>query len=219
MVNTTRALELLKSETRAGGFRLKLASLALALLPPYVGTRIHARTLRRLGFRSVHSSTTMGGFPTMVGRGRIASRLRIGSRTHLNVGCFFDLSGTVTIGSNVGVGQQVMFLTQTHEVGGPGYRTGKPTVRPVVVADGCWIGARVTILPGVTIGEGAVVAAGAVVAKDVRPHTIVGGVPAKEISDLGYPDGARHPSPAGNSQMSCSGERRMPADGSATTLP
>ena len=44
-----------------------------------------------------------------------------------------------------------------------------------------WIGANVTILCGVTIGEGAVVAAGAVVTKDVPPYSIVGGVPAKVI--------------------------------------
>ena len=45
----------------------------------------------------------------------------------------------------------------------------------------CWIGAKATILDGVTIGRGSVVAAGAVVTKDVCPFTIVGGVPAREI--------------------------------------
>lgn len=45
----------------------------------------------------------------------------------------------------------------------------------------CWIGARATLLPGVTVGEGAVVAAGAVVHRDVPPWSVVGGVPAKVI--------------------------------------
>jgi acetyltransferase-like isoleucine patch superfamily enzyme len=44
-----------------------------------------------------------------------------------------------------------------------------------------WIGARVSIIDGVTIGNGAIVAAGAVVTKDVAPYSIVGGVPAKHI--------------------------------------
>ena len=44
-----------------------------------------------------------------------------------------------------------------------------------------WVGARVIIMPGVTLGRGAVVAAGSVVTKDVAPLMIVGGVPAKPI--------------------------------------
>lgn len=52
---------------------------------------------------------------------------------------------------------------------------------PVTIEDGCWIGANVTILKGVTIGRGCVVAAGAVVNKDVPPYCIAGGVPAKPI--------------------------------------
>ncbi len=52
---------------------------------------------------------------------------------------------------------------------------------PTVIGDGVWIGLRVLIMPGVTIGEGAVVAAGAVVAKNLEPYTIYGGNLAKEI--------------------------------------
>ena len=50
---------------------------------------------------------------------------------------------------------------------------------PVVIEDGCWIGANVTILKGVTIGRGSVVAAGAVVTKSCEPYSIIGGIPAK----------------------------------------
>lgn len=52
---------------------------------------------------------------------------------------------------------------------------------PVVIEDGCWIGANVTILKGVTIGRGSVIAAGAVVTKSCAPYSIIGGVPAKLI--------------------------------------
>ncbi len=51
----------------------------------------------------------------------------------------------------------------------------------VIIGNDVWIGARATILEGVTIGDGAVIAAGAVVTKDVPPYAIVGGVPAKII--------------------------------------
>lgn len=53
--------------------------------------------------------------------------------------------------------------------------------QPVTIEDGCWIGANVTILKGVTIGHDSVVAAGAVVTKSCPPYSIIGGVPAKVI--------------------------------------
>ena len=56
--------------------------------------------------------------------------------------------------------------------------------KSVKICDKVWLGARVTICPGVTIGEGAIVGAGAVVTKDVPPRTVVAGVPAKVIKRI-----------------------------------
>lgn len=53
----------------------------------------------------------------------------------------------------------------------------------VVICDGVWLAANVTILKGVTIGEGAVIAAGAVVTKNVEPYCIYGGIPARKIKE------------------------------------
>ena len=50
-----------------------------------------------------------------------------------------------------------------------------------ILGDGCWIGMRAMIMPGVHIGEGAIVAANSVVTKNVEPYTVVGGSPAKKI--------------------------------------
>lgn len=50
---------------------------------------------------------------------------------------------------------------------------------PIVIGSDCWIGAKVSIIAGVTINDGAVVLAGAIVTKDVPPYAIVGGIPAK----------------------------------------
>jgi maltose O-acetyltransferase len=51
----------------------------------------------------------------------------------------------------------------------------------VRIGDRCWIGARATILPGVSIGDGTVVAAGAVVTKDCEPDALYAGVPARRL--------------------------------------
>jgi acetyltransferase-like isoleucine patch superfamily enzyme len=78
----------------------------------------------------------------------------------------------------------VLLLTGGHVIGPPGRRAAELTCEPIVVGTGAWLGARVTVLPGVTIGDGAVVAAGAVVTRDVAPHTVVAGVPARHLNDL-----------------------------------
>ncbi len=57
-------------------------------------------------------------------------------------------------------------------------------VAPIVIKKNAWIAVGANIMPGVTVGEGAVVAANSLVTKDVEPHTMVGGVPAKFIKHL-----------------------------------
>jgi len=59
------------------------------------------------------------------------------------------------------------------------------TAEGIVIEDDVWLGAGAVITDGVHVGKGAVVAAGAVVTKDVEPHTVVGGVPAKLIKTIG----------------------------------
>lgn len=58
------------------------------------------------------------------------------------------------------------------------------TAEGIIIEDDVWLGAGAVITDGVRVGKGAVVAAGAVVTKDVPPHTVVGGVPAKIIKEI-----------------------------------
>ncbi|MBR3223265.1 MAG: sugar O-acetyltransferase [Kiritimatiellae bacterium] len=108
--------------------------------------------------------------------------IRIGKRVFINAGCQFQDQGGITIGDDVLIGPQTIMVTLNHDPD-PDKRGGM-FAKPVVIGDKAWLGARVTVCPGVTIGEGAIVGAGAVVTKDVAPRTVVAGVPAKVIKQI-----------------------------------
>ena len=57
---------------------------------------------------------------------------------------------------------------------------------PVVIGNNVWLADKVSVMPGVTIGDGAIVAANAVVTKDVPPYALVAGIPAKVIKIMKY---------------------------------
>lgn len=52
---------------------------------------------------------------------------------------------------------QVTFINSTHTIGNSHQRAGQPLSKPIIIKDGCWIGARVTIMPGVVVGEGCII--------------------------------------------------------------
>lgn len=105
---------------------------------------------------------------------------------HTRVGLHNTIIGPVTIGHHVNLAQGITVTALNHNFSDTGKiidEQGITTV-PVVIEDDIWIGANAVILPGVKIGNHSVVAAGAVVTKDVPPHTLVAGVPAKVIKQL-----------------------------------
>lgn len=112
------------------------------------------------------------------------SNVRIGRDTFINYDCLFDNLGNIEIGDKCAIGPQVMFATITHESGGSDRRAGGVIAQPIIIGNGCWIGARAMILPGVNVAEGCIIAAGALVIRDCEPHGLYAGVPAKRIKEL-----------------------------------
>jgi maltose O-acetyltransferase len=110
------------------------------------------------------------------------SKVSIGDNS--NIGINSLLTGTVKIGKNVMMGPEVYIYTINHEFSRtdiPMIEQGYEKEREVIIGDDVWIGSRVTILPGIEIGEGSIIGASSVVTKSVEPYSVVAGNPARVI--------------------------------------
>ena len=108
--------------------------------------------------------------------------LSIGDNSGIGIGAC--INGPVTIGKNVMMGQEVIIYTTRHNddrIDIPIQEQGMKKILPVVIGNDVWIGGRVIILPGVTIGDGCIIGAGAIVTRDVPSYSVAVGVPAKVV--------------------------------------
>lgn len=113
--------------------------------------------------------------------------ITFGKNVFLNSGCKFQDQGGIEIGDNCLIGHNAVLATANHAI--DPHENRKLNYAPIKICNNVWLGANVTVLQGVTIGEWSVVAAGAVVTKDVAPYTIVGGIPAKFIKKVEVDEG------------------------------
>ncbi|KAK6535250.1 Maltose acetyltransferase [Orbilia ellipsospora] len=112
--------------------------------------------------------------------------ITLGPGVFINFGCTIIDTCAVTIKARTLIGPNVNIYSGTHPLN-PRTRNGTKGPefgKPVIIEEDCWIAGNVTILPGVKIGVGATVGAGAVVTRDVPPHTVVAGNPAKVIKGI-----------------------------------
>jgi maltose O-acetyltransferase len=117
----------------------------------------------------------------------------IGSKSGIGIDC--SVGGGTRIGSNVMMGPEVLIYTRNHctsRVDIPMIEQGYREDAPVAIGDDVWIGARVIILPGVTVGPGSVLGAGAVISKDVPPFAVVVGNPARVVRYRGASSDMAH---------------------------
>ncbi len=110
------------------------------------------------------------------------AQIRVGKRTVLGAYSFLYASQSITLGDDCLIAPFVYFVDSDHARSreAPMNTQGMETA-PIVIGNDVWIGARVVVTRGVTVGDGAILAAGAVVNQDVPPYAIFGGVPAKQI--------------------------------------
>jgi acetyltransferase-like isoleucine patch superfamily enzyme len=155
----------------------------------FMPTQAIAPTLRDFGahigkdvrFRSpvvIHNSCT--------DRGRYYENLEVGAHCYFGRELFLDLRDRIVIEDQVTISHRVMILTHTDAGNSPLKEEFVATIQdPVMIRRGAYIGANVTILQGVEIGESSIVGAGAVVTRSVPASSVVVGVPARVVRILG----------------------------------
>ncbi|WP_294349351.1 acyltransferase [uncultured Clostridium sp.] len=123
---------------------------------------------------------------TVFGEGSITC----GSRVYINANTCLTSLESISIAEDCIIGPNVSIFDHDHDVKKDickGIKKGRHYLSAKIIIDkNVWIGANSVILKGVTIGEGAIIAAGSVVTHDVKAYTVVAGVPARKIKDLGY---------------------------------
>ena len=111
--------------------------------------------------------------------------IRVGARTHFNNNVQVLASAGVNIGADCLIGDAVLIMDADGHALAPELRHQSAGATDVVtIEDNVWIGSRVIILKGVTLGAGCVVGAGSVVTRSVPPRTVVAGNPARSIRTL-----------------------------------
>lgn len=113
------------------------------------------------------------------------SRVSIGKNTFVHGGVQFDNSAEIEIGEGVDIAMNVQLITTTHSMEPTEKRMGWGcTRRPIAIDNDCWIGANVTIMPGVTVGAGCMIGTGSLVTNNCEPGGLYLGVPARRVRSL-----------------------------------
>lgn len=125
-----------------------------------------------------------------------------GVNIHVGQNCFVNYKSVfldvapITLGNNVLIGPNVTLATPNHpflaeERAFADYPDGCHELeyaQPITIGDHCWLCSGATVCGGVTIGAGSIIAAGAVVTRDIPPHSIAAGVPAKVLRQISESD-------------------------------
>lgn len=130
------------------------------------------------------SGYSVGSNTKIVGPVRVFGELNIGKNCWIGTGFTVHGNGKVIIGDNCDVAPDVTFLTGSHKIGDESRRAGEGCSFIIEVEDGCWIGAKSTLMGNIRISRGCVIGAAALVNNDIPKNTVVGGVPARVIKNL-----------------------------------
>ena len=166
-------------------FVLKYSGVA-RLLRGIISILNEIEKVRLMSYPGIHQSVLMLGEDIVV---TFPENLIMGEGSGFHGNTYLETRGGVKIGRYVHIGRGLTVFTTNHNYSSDRFIPYDDVniIKPVVINDFVWIGANVSITPGITIEEGAIVGMGAVVTKDVPKYAVVGGNPARII---GYRDQA-----------------------------
>lgn len=110
--------------------------------------------------------------------------IHFGHDVFVNMNCYFMDGASISIGNHVFIGPYCGLYTASHPIDYQRRNQGLEKASPIVIKDHCWLGANVSVMPGVTIGKGCVIAAGSVVTHDIPDFTLAAGVPCRVIKKI-----------------------------------
>lgn len=109
---------------------------------------------------------------------------KIGHDSFINHNAYLMDGGGITIGHHCFIGPNCGMYTAIHPLIAEERNAGLEKALPITIGDNCWIGADVTILPGVTIGSNTVIGAKSVVTKDIPDHVVAVGNPCRVLRPI-----------------------------------
>lgn len=137
---------------------------------------------RKIVFKKVGKDCTFKALSSIFEE---SQNISLGNNVWIGKGAHLDGIGNIDIGNGVIMAPDVVIYTRNHNFDNEDLKAlpfdNIMLTAPVIIEDYVWIGRKVIVLSGVTIGKGAVIGAGAVVAKDIPPYAVAVGNPAKVV--------------------------------------
>jgi acetyltransferase-like isoleucine patch superfamily enzyme len=136
--------------------------------------------IMRIGHR-LRLVSTVATTELVAGQGGV---LEIGESVFINYGCSISASQQIRIGDRCNIGTHCMLMDNDFHGIEPDRRDERPPSAPILLEENVWLGGRVIVLRGVSIGRNSVIGAGSVVTKDIPPNVVAAGVPARVLHSL-----------------------------------
>ena len=148
------------------------------------GDYCYVTSLTQTGI-NIGSSVTIGNFAIIQGASsplNPGERLVIGNNSYIGPRANIGIGGQIEIGEHCQIGSDFIAVSENHGISKEGIPTlDFVTRKGISIGNNCWIGHRVTVLDGVSIGDNSIIGAGAVVTKSFPENSVIAGVPAKQI--------------------------------------